>query len=70
MGVSKIGVFTPKMDDLQWKTPMNKWMIRGYHYFWKYPFENIQENLRPSNKYNVDVPGHSKGCQKDGKGCH
>ena len=26
----------PKMDGLQWKTLL-KWMIWGYHYFWKHP---------------------------------
>ena len=27
----------PKMDGLQWKT-LSKWMIWGYHYFWKHPY--------------------------------
>ena len=27
-----------KMDDLEWKTLL-KWMIWGYHYFWKHPFD-------------------------------
>ena len=27
----------PKMDGLQWKTLL-KWMIWGYHYFWKHPY--------------------------------
>ena len=26
----------PKMDGLQWNTLL-KWMIWGYHYFWKHP---------------------------------
>ena len=25
------------MDGLQWKTLL-KWMIWGYHYFWKHPY--------------------------------
>ena len=28
----------PKMDDLQWKTLL-KWMIWGYPYFWKHPYQ-------------------------------
>ena len=39
LGVSK-NRGTPKwikMDGLQWKTLL-KWMIWGYHYFWKHPF--------------------------------
>ena len=31
----KIGV--PKIDGLSWKTQL-KWMIWGYHYFWKHPY--------------------------------
>ena len=27
-----------KMDGLQWKTLLLKWMIWGYHYFWKPPY--------------------------------
>ena len=28
------------MDDLEWKTrkTLLKWIIWGYHYFWKHPF--------------------------------
>ena len=33
----KIGVQYPKMDGLWWKTLL-KWMICGYHYFWKHPY--------------------------------
>ena len=33
----KIGGKTPKMDGLKWKTLL-KWMIWGYHYFWKHPY--------------------------------
>ena len=29
----------PKMDGLEWKTLL-KWMIWGYHYFWKHPFSD------------------------------
>ena len=32
----KIGGKPPKMDGLKWKTLL-KWMIWGYHYFWKHP---------------------------------
>ena len=27
------------MDGLQWKTLL-KWMIWGYHYFWKHPYKS------------------------------
>jgi len=36
LGVSK-NRGTPKMDGLWWKTLL-KWMIWGYHYFWKHPY--------------------------------
>ena len=32
---------TPKMDGLYMENPMNKWMIRGYHYFWKHTYTSI-----------------------------
>ena len=37
MGVSK-NRGTPKMDGLEWKTLLKKWMIWGYPYFWKHPY--------------------------------
>ena len=39
-GVSKNGGI-PKMDDLWWKTLLLKWMICGYHYFWKHPYGRL-----------------------------
>ena len=40
VGVSKYrGI--PKWIGLQWKTLL-KWMIWGYHYFWKHPFGGDQ----------------------------
>ena len=30
----------PKIDGLQWKT-LSKWMIWGYPYFWKHPYDYI-----------------------------
>ena len=34
----------PKMDGLQGKTLL-KWMIWGYHYFWKHPYVAVKENV-------------------------
>ena len=41
MGVEpKIGGKTPKwmVNIIMVPNPMNKWMIWGYHYFWKHPY--------------------------------
>jgi len=40
MGVSpkNRGIFTPKMDGEHHAKPFLKWMIWGYHYFWKHPY--------------------------------
>ena len=38
-GVSK-NMGYPKMDGSQWKSLL-KWMIWGYHYFWKHPYIHI-----------------------------
>ena len=34
------------MDGLSWKT-LSKWMIWGYHYFWKHPYYyvTLQETI-------------------------
>ena len=37
MGVSKNRGKKPKMDGFIMENPMNKWMIWGYHFFWKHP---------------------------------
>ena len=37
MGVSK-NRGTPKWMVYFMENPMNKWMIWGYHYFWKHPY--------------------------------
>ena len=43
MGVEpKIGgLFTPKWMVKIMETPMNKWMIWGFHYFWKHLYKQI-----------------------------
>ena len=39
MGVSKNrGILPPKWMVKIMENPMNKWMIWGYHYFWKHPY--------------------------------
>ena len=49
MGVEpKIGGFyPPKMDGEKFimENPMNKWMIWGYHYFWKRP--DMESKIHP-----------------------
>ena len=46
----KIGV-PPKMDGLWWKTLL-KWMIWGYHYFWKHPHaKNLASSWVPQSSY-------------------
>ena len=42
-GVSKNKRY-PKMDGLWWKTLL-KWMIWGYHYFWKHPYPVVYRVL-------------------------
>ena len=54
----KIGGKIPKMDgenNGKPENPMNKWMIWGYHYFWKHPYipstqltTSIFEGTQPS----------------------
>ena len=39
----KKGVYTPKWMVYKWKTLL-KWMIWGYHYFWKHAFEKREES--------------------------
>ena len=47
LGVSKNrGILPPKWMVKIMENPMNKWMIWGYHYFWKHPF---------LAKFNLDV---------------
>ena len=36
------GFKTPKMDgEFFMENPMYKWMILGYHYFWKHPYRGL-----------------------------
>ena len=39
------------MDGLQWKT-LSKFMIWGYHYFWKHPWEVL--NMLQPLKFNSE----------------
>ena len=43
----KIGV-KPRKWMVYNGNPMNKWMIWGYHYFWKHPYVLLQEKQLPS----------------------
>ena len=45
------------MDGLQWKTLL-KWMIWGYHYFWKHPYvviyyEHMNTSFRMFSAHNT-----------------
>ena len=45
MGVEpKIGGKTPKWMVKIMENPMNKWMIWGYHYFWKHPNKTVKQS--------------------------
>ena len=42
MGVSKHrGFYPPKWMVKIMENPMNKWIIWGYHYFWKHPYSEV-----------------------------
>ena len=55
MGVSKNRGNTPKMDGLFHGNPMNKWMIWGYHYFWKHPYILIKNNIHLGRVFSRDL---------------
>ncbi len=47
------------MDGVQWK-PLLKWMILGYHYFWKHPYSTGASQELPTNKLGPQ-PGEISG---------
>ena len=59
MDVSKNRGNYPKMDGVQWKTLL-KWMILGYHYFWKHPYSTGASQELPTNKLGPQ-PGEISG---------
>ena len=55
MAVSENGGKTPKMDGENNGKPYLKWMIWGYHYFWKHPYMSSTYSRWWQLKYLFDV---------------
>ena len=43
------GILPPKWVVYCMENPMNKWMIWGYHYFWKHPYIWPNYNISPTS---------------------
>ena len=59
MDVSKNRGFSPKWMVKIMENPMNKWMIWGYHYFWKHPYMYINRLLPPRSFWRIVMTLHN-----------